>query len=340
MKRTLALLVTMLACAGALAQVNVYTKPPIYDSSSATITGGTISGVGKDTMESDAAARSTTFAGANTYPQATVNTTGGALAISPGIGRRLVTVVDYSLIDLPTDTITVTVNGTANVGTATAATQDATNFVVATSNAVTAANICTWVDQLAGVTATASGSSCYITADASTYSLTLATSMAAGEGTTTSGTDGNLTIVGGSGTNTLDNVVIGSTTSAAGTFTTAYALNLQFLKTAPTISAGTITLNLSTANFFNVPLTANVTTTTVSNPAASGSLSAFTLIYRADGTARTISWMGGATWINNGGAAPTPSSTSGKCDKYTAFTYDGGTTWYLTVDAQNFTCTA
>ena len=307
------------------------------------ITGGTVSGVGKDTMGSDAAARSTTFAGSNAYPQATVNTTGGALAISAGIGRRLITVVDYSLIDLPTDTITITANGTANVGTATAATQDATNFIAATSNAITATNICTWADQLSGVTATASSSSCYITADAATYSLTLATSMAAGEGTVTSGTDGALTIVGGTGANAMDNVVIGGTTAAAITGTTItastkYGGSLNIAKTAPAIAAGVLTLDLSGSNFFNTPLGANITTMTVSNPAASGTASSFSLLLRADGTPRTISWMSGATWINNGGAAPTPSSTSGKCDKYTAFTYDGGTTWYVSVDAQNFTC--
>ena len=337
-KRILVLIAAALSCAGALAQVNIYTNPPAYNSSSVTVTGGTISGVGKDTMESDAAARATNIGGSNAYPNATVNTTGGNTILSPGTGRRLVTVVDYSLIDAGVDTITITVDGSSNIGTEGA--NDATHWLAATSNAVTATNICTWADQLAGVTATASGSSCYITADAATYSLTLATSMAAGEGTVTSGTDGNLTIVGGSGTNKLDNVVIGDATPLAGTFTTGKFTAANLVKTAPAISAGTITLDLSTANFFNVPLGANVTTTTVSNPAASGTVSSFSLIYRADGTPRTISWMSGATWLNNGGAAPTPSSTSGNCDKYTAFTYDGGTTWYVTVDAQNFTCGA
>ena len=195
-----------------------------WRSSTTPITGGTISGVGKDTMSSDAAARATTFAGANAYSQATVNTTGGAFGLSPGIGRRIITPVSFGDIDLGVDTVTITVvtasGSTDNVGTATAATQDATNFIVATSNAVTATNICTWVEQLAGVSGTASGDSCYITLDAATYSVTLATTMLAGEGTVTSGTDGALTIVGGSGTNVLDNVVIGSRTAAAGTFTT------------------------------------------------------------------------------------------------------------------------
>jgi len=118
------------------------------------------------------------------------------------------------------------------------------------------------------------------------------------------------------------------------------AIRADLAKTAPAIAAGVITLNLALSNFFVVPLDANVTTTTVSNPAATGTVSSFILIYRADGTPRTLAWMSGATWINNGGAAPTPTSTSGQCDKYTWFTYDGGTTWYGTVDAQNFTCTA
>ncbi len=117
-------------------------------------------------------------------------------------------------------------------------------------------------------------------------------------------------------------------------------IDARLVKTAPAITAGVLTLNLHTANFFNVPLVANITTMTVSNAAASGTASSFTLILRADGTLRTIVFPATTTWINNGGVAPTPSSTSGKCDKYTAFSYDGGTTWYFTVDAQNFTCTA
>ena len=246
MQRLLAFVFAVLLSGAAFGQWGqFYNTLPPFDAGAVPIVGGTVSGVGKDTMSSDAAARSTTFAGSNAYPQATVNTAGGNFSLSPGIGRRLVTVVDYSLIDLPTDTITVTVNGTANVGTATAATQDATNFVVATSNAVTAANICTWVDQLAGVTATASGSSCHITADPATYSLTLATSMAAGEGTVTSGTDGALTIVGGSGTNKLDNVVIGGTTAAAITGTTITATG-QILPKAGAVGSPSIDWGITT----------------------------------------------------------------------------------------------
>ena len=238
-----------LFCTSAFGQVNVYTKPPIYDSSSATITGGTISGVGKDTMESDAAARSTTFAGANAYPQATVNTTGGAFALSPGIGRRLVTVVDYSLIDAGVDTITLTLTnqaGTVTVNIGTEGANDATHWKAETSHAVTATNICTWAAQLTGVaSATAVGASCYITFSPTTAMAALVTSMAAGEGTVTSGTDGNLTIVGGSGTNKLDNVVIGGTTAAAITGTTITATG-QILPKAGAVGSPSIDWGITT----------------------------------------------------------------------------------------------
>lgn len=219
------------------------------------MTGGTISGVGKETTGSDTDPRDTNIGGANAYPQATVNTTGGTLSLSPGSGRRFVTVVDYSLIDAGVDTITLTINGTANVGTEGA--NDATHWKAETSNAATATNICTWAAQLAGVSATASGSSCYITADASTYSVTLATSMTAGEGTVTSGTDGALVIYGGSGTNTIDNVTIGATTAAAATVTALTATGAVALSPAsanvvlsPT-GTGVVTINPATAGTMN-----------------------------------------------------------------------------------------
>ena len=139
---------------------------------------------------------------------------------------------------------------------------------------------------------------------------------------------------------TLVNPLLISPQIQSGRGTLTRVVRADLAKTAPAIAAGVLTLNLALSNFFNVPLVANVTTMTVSNPQTTGTASSFILLLRADGTPRTIAWMSGVTWINNGGAAPTPSSTSGKCDKYTAFTYDGGTTWYVTVDAQNFTCGA
>ena len=165
-------------------------------------TAGSILGVGPgallaetgQSMTSDAAATSMLLKSFNAYPQAATNTSGANTILAGGIGRRIVTVVDYSLIDAGVDTITLTINGTANVGTE--GTQDATHWKAETSNAVTAANIATWASQLTGVSATSSGDVAYITADVGTYSVTLATSMAAGEGTVTSGTDGGISLQG------------------------------------------------------------------------------------------------------------------------------------------------
>jgi len=136
---------------------------------------------------------------------------------------------------------------------------------------------------------------------------------------------------------TIDGTTIGGTTPAAGTFTNLKSTNFTQAKTAPAIAAGVLTLNLSTANVFVVSLNANITTMTVSNCAASGTLQSWLVVMAADGSARTISWATGTKWMNPGEAAPTPSSTSGKADAYTAFSYDGCTTIYTNPVAIGYT---
>jgi hypothetical protein len=104
---------------------------------------------------------------------------------------------------------------------------------------------------------------------------------------------------------------------------------------APTISSGTLTLNLNTSQTFLVSLNANITTLTISNtPADSNVLVGFTLILTADGTQRTITWPGSVKWA--GGVAPTPTSTNNKKDVYSFITTDNGTTWLGFVGGQNF----
>ena len=103
---------------------------------------------------------------------------------------------------------------------------------------------------------------------------------------------------------------------------------------SPTISAGTLTLNLETSNIFTVSLNAAITTLTISNPPASGSGGSFTLIFTADGTARAVTWPASIKWA--GGTAPTITSTSGKVDSFAFFTSDGGTNWQGYVGGQNF----
>ena len=103
---------------------------------------------------------------------------------------------------------------------------------------------------------------------------------------------------------------------------------------SPTISSGTLVLNLETSNIFTVSLNAAITTLTISNPPASGSGGSFTLIFTADGTARAVTWPAAIKWA--GGTAPTLTSTSGKVDSFAFFTSDGGTNWQGYVGGQNF----
>jgi hypothetical protein len=103
----------------------------------------------------------------------------------------------------------------------------------------------------------------------------------------------------------------------------------------PTISAGTLTLDLSTATHFGVTLDANITTLTISNvPNPGGAATSFTVRFIADGTLRTISWPASVVWPS--GVAPTMTSTNNKADFMTFISYNGGTTWYGFVGGQNF----
>lgn len=110
--------------------------------------------------------------------------------------------------------------------------------------------------------------------------------------------------------------------------------NASSTRTAPTISAGTLTLNLNTATVFDVALNANITTLTISNVQSSGRTSSFIIIFTADGTARSVTWPASFLWPS--GTAPTITSTNGKKDVFTVFTVDGGTTWQAFISGQNF----
>ena len=106
------------------------------------------------------------------------------------------------------------------------------------------------------------------------------------------------------------------------------------VRTTPSISSGTLTLNLENGNVFGVSLNANITTLTISNPSASGTACSFTLAFTADGTPRTVTWGASVKWA--GGVAPTLTSTNGKVDIFTFVTWDAGTTWYGFTAGQNF----
>lgn len=105
-------------------------------------------------------------------------------------------------------------------------------------------------------------------------------------------------------------------------------------RTTPSISAGTLTLNLENGNVFGVALNANITTLTIQNPPAAGTAGSFTLAFTADGTLRTVTWGAAVKW--QGGVAPTLTSTNGKVDIFTFVTWDAGTNWYAFTAGKNF----
>ena len=255
---------------------------------------------------------------------------------------------------------TVTVNGTSVAlgasGTVTAAAGTLTGATLASG--VTASSL-TSVGTLATLTVTAAivgsvtGSSGSTTGNAATATA-LATARAI-NGTNFDGTAA-ITVTAAAGTltgATLASGVTGSSLTSVGTLTAltmggavSMADNVigrpQFTDyaetySAPTISSGTLTLNIENGNVFRAALNANITTLTISNPSGTGNACSFTLIFNADGTARTVTWPAAVKWP--GGTAPTLTSTSSRSDVFVFYTNTAGTTWYAMTAAQNFVTT-
>jgi hypothetical protein len=104
---------------------------------------------------------------------------------------------------------------------------------------------------------------------------------------------------------------------------------------APTISSGSLTLNLNNGSIFLVSLNAAITSITISNtPSTSNTAVGFSLIFTADGTARSITWPASVKWA--GGTAPTLTSTNAKRDVLSFVSTDQGTTWLGFVGGQNY----
>ena len=111
---------------------------------------------------------------------------------------------------------------------------------------------------------------------------------------------------------------------------------LALTKTAPSVSAGVLTLDCSLSNTFAVSLNAAITSFTVSNIPTTGSYYEFNLEFTADGTARSVTWTFSSVAVKwPGGTAPTLTSTNGKKDTFVFYTYDAGATWLGFVAGQN-----
>ena len=129
-----------------------------------------------------------------------------------------------------------------------------------------------------------------------------------------------------------------------GTLNQATFKNYKEVLSSPTISGGTLTLDIRNGNVFNVslegtsnhariPLNANITSMVISTPPNSTFTGNFTLIFTADGSARTVAWATSIIWYNL--TSPTLTTTNGKRDIFTFVTYDGGTNWYGGIGGQN-----
>ena len=178
------------------------------------------------------------------------------------------------------------------------------------------------------------------------YHLTDAngTAWEAGIGTVTSGTPNTLartTVLRSSNANAAINLTAG-THSVINAPIYGYAtgevnfqgqtLNKPLLKNyietiaTPAISSGTLTLDLSTANVFNVTHNANITTLTINNAPASGISESFVLHLTQDSNGgRTLIFPASVKWAS--GTAATISTTASKRNKFVFDTKDGGTTW-------------
>lgn len=100
------------------------------------------------------------------------------------------------------------------------------------------------------------------------------------------------------------------------------------------ISANTLTLNLTSGSYFEVPLNADITTMNINQAQPSASAQGFVLQFTADGTPRSVTWAASIKWPS--ATAPTLTSTNGKIDVFGFSSVDGGTSWIGYVAGQNY----
>lgn len=109
--------------------------------------------------------------------------------------------------------------------------------------------------------------------------------------------------------------------------------NTAEARTAPTISAGVLTLDLNASAIFDVSLNAAITSIVIQNIQATGKVSSFVLKLTANGTAYSIAWPASFKWPND--TPPIPTTTNGKIDVYVFITTDNGTSWQSFISGQN-----
>lgn len=105
-------------------------------------------------------------------------------------------------------------------------------------------------------------------------------------------------------------------------------------KTVNATATGTVTLDLSTTNVFDLTLTGNVTFA-FSNPAPNTRVQTFTIIAKQDATGgRTVTWPATISKYA-GGNIPPATTTTNAIDIWTITTYDGGTTYVISLSVKD-----
>lgn len=96
-------------------------------------------------------------------------------------------------------------------------------------------------------------------------------------------------------------------------------------------TSGTVALDCSAASIFTLSPTGDVTTLTISNPAALGRSTAVTLIVTQDATPRSIATPAGGVFMG----AASPTQVANKACIFTYLTADAGATWYCSASVQS-----
>jgi hypothetical protein len=97
--------------------------------------------------------------------------------------------------------------------------------------------------------------------------------------------------------------------------------------------SGTQTLNLHSGNIFQIKPNGAITIA-FSNIPTSGTFVGVLIRHEGDGTARTYTWPANTKWSY--GEQPAFTSTNGKFDIISLFTYNGGTNWFGQIIGQNY----
>ena len=166
-------------------------------------------------------------------------------------------------------------------------------------------------------------------ASASSGSITRATPLKSSTGSA---------VAFSAGTKTISLVAPASKTpvvDASGNYTfqgNIIATGVREAVAAAAIASNVVDFDLAVASAFTVALNANVTTMSISNMTASYAGS-FSVLVTADGTPRTWAMPGSVVALNG---TYTPSSTNAKRDLLSFATFNGGTTWLMSIVAQNF----